>query len=131
MVGYADAELLVGEWLRDTLEVKLWDDPRPPVYQRYTSPLVHLLRGPGSEPLVITLDGALLDCDVYAAEADHARKVAHDIWSAMVFTLPGHTFANGVFVKRVTAEPAPFWISDPKWCRRSATYRVILHGVIP
>lgn len=131
MSGYADPETLVGAWLHDTLGIKVWDDPNPPAYQRYTSPLTHLIRAKGGQEMALTLDEVLLDCDVYAAVADHARDTAQQIWAAMTLQLPKHTFGNGVFVKLSKAFMRPCWTPDPKWYRRSATYRLILHGLVP
>jgi hypothetical protein len=48
----------------------------------------------------------------------------------MVFVLPRTTLPGGIFVKRVQASP-PRWAPDPQIYRRTATYRVLLHGVIP
>lgn len=130
MTGYADPELLVGQWLRDTLNIKVWDDPNPPSNRPFTAPIAHLLRGRSANVVPRSIDDVLLDCDVYAAIADHARNAAMRIWAAMTLQLPLHTFANGVFVKSATATPPPFWIPDPRAYRRSATYRVILHGFV-
>lgn len=129
MTAYADPERLIGDWIRDTLEIKVWEDPKPPADKWINAPIAHVQRSPGGDDLAITLDDALLDVHVYAAVADHARDTANRIWSAMVFQLPKTTFGNGVFVTSATAVMRPVWTPDPKY-RRSATYRVILHGVI-
>lgn len=130
MTGYADPELLVGQWIRDTLNIKVWNDPRPPPNRAFTAPLAHVLRAPSGNPAPLTIDDMLLDCDVYASVADHARDTAARIWSAMTLQLPKTTFANGAFVKASTASTPPFWSPDPKVYRRSATYRVILHALV-
>jgi hypothetical protein len=130
MTGYADPEELVGAWLRDLLGVKLWWDPTPPPNAWSTAAWCWLQRAPGGDDLALTLDDVLLDADVYAANADHGRKVANDIWSAMVLQLPKHTFDNGVFVTRSTCTTRPFWVPSQRGVHRSATYHVIMHGLI-
>ncbi|WP_250029803.1 hypothetical protein [Paractinoplanes maris] len=129
MAGYADPEIVVGEWLRDTLDAKVWVDPKPPANAWTTAPWLWVQRAPSGFDMPLTLDDVLLDCNAYAAEADHARDLGQRVWAAMTLTLPRHTFANGLFVTRVKAEPAPFWAPDPQY-RRSASYRVVLHGLI-
>lgn len=129
MPAYADPELLIAEWLHSVTQLKIWTDPTWQGNERFTAAFVHLQRAPGSDDLALSLDEPLFDVDVYAAKADHARNAAHTIWTAMTFTLPRTTFANGVFVKRVRASP-PTWAPDPKIYRRTASYRVLLHGVI-
>lgn len=130
MTAYADPELTLAEWLHTQLDIKTWADPRLPDNWRYTAPIAHVQRGAGVGSVPLSLDDVTLDIDVYAANADHARATADAIWSAMVFTLPATTFASGVFVTSSTATMQPIWAPDPKIYRRSATYRVILHGVL-
>ncbi len=130
MVAYADPELLVGQWLHEQTGLKVWLDPNWQGNEQFNAAIAHLQRSPGGDNLPLSLDGVLFDCDVYAANADHARNAANLIWSAMTFTLPRHTFGNGVFVKGVTAVTRPCWAPDPKLYRRTAAYSVILHGVI-
>lgn len=128
---YADPERLIGDWIRDTLDIKVWEDPDPPADRWINAPIAHIQRGPGSADLALTLDDVLLDCNVYAKVADHARDTANRIWSAMTFELPLHTFhPSGVFVKSASCPTRPFWAPEPKFYRRSATYRVVLHGLI-
>lgn len=129
MTAYADPELLIAEWLSAVTELKIWTEPRWQGNERFLSAVALLQRAPGRDDLALTLDEATLDVDVYAANPEHARTAANDIWSAMTFQLPRTTFANGVFVKAVRASP-PHWAPDPKVYRRTATYRVMLHGVI-
>ncbi|MET0416059.1 MAG: hypothetical protein ABW022_08565 [Actinoplanes sp.] len=127
---YPDPERLIGDWLRDTLSIKVWEDPKPPADKWITAPLAHVQRSPGGDTLALTLDDVFLDCNVYAANADHARSTANRIWSAMTLQLPRQTFQpSGVFVKSSTCPTRPFWMADSKY-RRVATYRVILHGLI-
>lgn len=130
MVTYADPELLVSGWLKDTLDIVVRADPNLRSDSWNLAPVVHLQRGPGGFDAPVTIDDVLLDCDVYSAVADHARATAHRIWAAMTLDLPGHTFDSGAFVKKVKAQPPPFWGPMQKGFRRSATYRVILHGLI-
>ncbi len=126
---YADPEIVIGEWLRTTLNIKVWADPKPPPNAWTTAPWLWVQRAPSGFDMPLTLDDVLLDCDAYAAEADHARKLGQQVWAAMTLTLPAHTFESGLFVKRVKAEPPPHWAPDPQY-RRSAAYRVVLHGLI-
>ncbi len=130
MVAYADPELLISEWLHQQTGLKIYTDRDWQGNERFVAAFAHLQRSPGSAELPVTLDEVLFDCDVYAASADHARNAANLIWTAMAFTLPRTTFGNGVFVKSVTVPTKPCWAPDPKVNRRTAAYRVILHGVI-
>ena len=129
MVAYADPELLIGAWLHQQTGLKIWTDPRLPGNMRDTAALAHLQRAAGNDDLALSLDEPLLDCDVYAADASHARTAAHTIWQAMAFTLPQTTLPGGIYVKRVQTNP-PRWAPDPQIYRRTATYRVLLHGVV-
>ena len=127
--GYADPELILADWIRDTLSVKVWADPKPPADRWINAPWVWVQRGQAPNGLALTLDDVLLDCDSYAAVADHARDLGQRVRNAMMLTLPLTTFPNGLFVKRVSTESAPAWAPDPGF-RRAAAYRVILHGLI-
>jgi hypothetical protein len=129
MTAYADPETLLATWVHDHLTVKTWADPTLPSNERYLAPIAHIQRAPGTGEVALSLDDVQLDVDVYAAKADHARDTAGAIWSAMVLTLPLTTLPGGIFVKRVSAVP-PYWTPDPRVFRRSATYRVILHGFL-
>lgn len=130
MAEYPDPETTIGEWLRDTLQIKVWLDPDPPSNAWTTAAWLWVQRAPSGFDMPLTMDEALLDCNAYAKEAGHARTLGQKVWAAMTLQLPRHTFDNGLFVKRVKAEPAPFWAPDPQY-RRSASYRVTLHGLIP
>lgn len=130
MTVYADPETLIGAWLKDTLTIKVWADPRPPGNERFTAPLAHVQRAPGLGAVPLSLDDVQLDVDVYAADADHARDTAGAIWSAITLQLPLTTFPGGVLVKYARALTPPMWTPDPKVFRRSATYRVVLHGMV-
>lgn len=129
MTGWADPEVMVGEWLKDLLGVKVWLDPKPPSDRWATAAWLWVQRGQGGDNLPLTLDDVLLDCDAYAANADHARNLGQQVWAAMTVQLPKHTFSNGIFVHSVSAQTRPCWAPDPQF-RRTAAYRVILHGVI-
>ncbi|GIM88755.1 hypothetical protein [Paractinoplanes toevensis] len=129
-LSYADPEILVGEWLKEQLAMtKVWMDPSPPPNAWTTAAWLWVQRAQGGEALALTLDDVLLDIGAYAANADHARKLANKVWPAMTLDLPRTTFESGVFVTGVTCTVRPFWAPDPKF-RREATYRVILHGLI-
>lgn len=130
MTSWADPEILVGEWLRDAVPCKVWLDPNPPAAHWNLAAWAWVQRAQGGDTLALTLDDVLLDIDVYAAEADHARNLANDIWAAMTLRLPRHTFPNGYFVTSCRAFTPPCWAPDPKY-RRTAAYSVILHGVLP
>lgn len=128
MTGYADPELIVSAWLHTATTLKIWTDPRLPSNLRSTAAFVHLQRAAGNDDFALTLDEPLFDVDVYAAQADHAREAANAIWSAMTFQLPRTTLPGGIFVKQVRASP-PRWTPDPQLYRRTASYRVLLHGI--
>jgi hypothetical protein len=85
-------------------------------------------RSPGITDAPLTLDIAVLDIDVYAAVADHARQAANAIKTAMLLHLPRTTFGNGVFVQAVTGG-SPAWAPDPAVYKRTAAYTVTLHGL--
>jgi hypothetical protein len=129
LTGYADPELLIGAWIRDTLKVKVWCDPDAPPNAWASAAWVWVQRGQSLGSVPISLDNPLLDCDSFAAKADHARDLGQALWSAMVLQLPRTTFANGVFVKDVTCFSQPRWAPDPKF-KRAAAYSVILHGFV-
>ena len=129
MAGYPDPELLIAAWIKDTLRVKVWADPNPPSNAWTTAAWVWVQRGQSPNGLALTLDDVLLDCDAYAADADHARDLGRRVRDAMMLTLPLTTLPGGVFVKRVETYSAPAWAPDPKY-RRAAAYRLVLHGFV-
>ncbi|MET8278276.1 hypothetical protein [Micromonospora sp. NPDC005174] len=131
MGGYADPERLVADWLHERMSCKMWADPRLPSDWEFTAPLGHVQRGQGEGDSVLTLDVALLDVDFYAKNADHARQAAERARTELRLNLPGHTWESGVTVSGVTTVAAPFWSPDPAVYRRSAAYRVVLHGLLP
>ncbi len=130
MAGYGDPELLVAQWIVDHLDIPARADPdlRPDWWA--AAPMAHVQRGQGSSGLALSLDDVTLDVDVYGAQAATVRDAAHRIWTAMTLDLPLTTFDNGIFVTGSKAITAPLWAPDPSAFRRSAAYRVILHGVI-
>lgn len=127
---YPDPETLIADWLHDQLDCKMWADPILPQPWEFTAPLGHVQGGSGGAEIALTLDAALLDVDFYAAKAEHARDYANRARSELLLTLPGHTWPSGVTVSAVTTVTAPFWAPDPKVFKRSATYRVVFHGLI-
>ncbi|MEU3452177.1 hypothetical protein ABZ671_00840 [Micromonospora sp. NPDC006766] len=131
MAGYADPELLVSQWLHERLDgCKMWADPELPPDWPFTAPIGHVQRGPGEGDTVLTLDSALLDIDFYAKNADHARQMAGRARDELRLHLPGHTWPSGVTVSAVGTVTAPFWAPDPSVYKRSATYRVVFHGLV-
>lgn len=129
MPAYVDAELFLAGWLKDTLNIKTWADPKLNEGWRYEAPITHVQRAPGEGDTALTLDSALLDVDTLAARADHARATAEQVRYAIRVLLPGYTHPdNGLFVKSTQTLMAPVWLPDPKVYRRSATYRLILHS---
>lgn len=133
MIGYADPELLIAGWLRPLLPDtwKVWRDPRLPTDWPYNAPLVHLQRGQGLGAVPMSLDDVTLDVDVYAKVADHAREAAQLVWSTITLKLPLTTFQpSGVFAKGAWVISPPSWAPDPNVFRRSAAYRVMLHGFV-
>lgn len=129
-LGYADPELLVADWIHQQLNIKTWADPDLPSNHSFTAPIAHVQRGAGFGGLALTLDDVTLDIDVLAARTDHARETASDIWAAMTLRLPGTTFPSGVFVKLCEATTAPLWTPASGVKRRSAAYRMVLHGLV-
>lgn len=130
-LGYADPEILVGNWLRAVLggQVKVWLDPKPPADRWITAPWVWVQRGQGLGQAPLSLDYVLLDCDAYAANADHARALGQRVWAAMTLQLPQTTFENGAFVKSCIKFAGPSWAPDPKF-KRAAAYEVVLHSIV-
>jgi len=128
--GYTDPEVLIGRWLHELLGLKVRADPGLPDQWKYTAPLVHVQRGQSLASLALTLDDVTLDVDTYAENADHARQVARDVGTAIEFHLPKTTFLDGTFVTYAAAISRPMWAPDPALFRRTAAYRVILHGVV-
>jgi hypothetical protein len=128
VTGYADPELLISGWLAEQLGAKTWADPRLPSNWNFTAPVGHVQRGQGEADTWLTLDSVLLDVDWYAKDADHARTLAERTRSAVRLLLPGHTWPDGTTVSGTFTVTAPFWAPDPSVFRRSATYRVVLHG---
>jgi hypothetical protein len=131
MAGYADPELMISAWLGARLGgVKVWADPILPANWNFTAPIGHVQRGAGEGDTALTLDAVLLDVDWYAADADHARTMAEQCRTELRLNLPLHTFPNGVLCAAVQTVTAPFWAPDPVVFRRSASYRVILSGMV-
>lgn len=131
MTGYGDPELLVGDWLKGVLGVqrKVWKDPNLPADWDFNAPLVHIQRGQGLGQVPLSLDDVTLDVNVYAKVADHARTVAQTVWSAMILQLP-LTSLGSILVKGSWVLSPPTWAPDPSVYRRSAAYRVMLHGFV-
>jgi hypothetical protein len=130
VTGYADPELLVSKWLAVRLGIKVFVDPVLPANSWAQAPVAHMLRGRDQGDAQLTLDVALLDVDVYSAIPDHARETAEAIRGVLRLELPRYTFDNGAFVTAVQTVMAPCWTPDPKVSRRSASYRVGLHGMV-
>lgn len=131
MTGYPDPETLVADWLKTVLPGrKVWADPRLPADWPFTAPIGHVQRGTDAGEVALSLDVALLDIDWVAKNADHARQAAADTRDQMMLNLPRYTFPNGIFVKAVQTVTAPCWTPSESLYRRSATYRVTLHGLI-
>jgi hypothetical protein len=129
VTGYADPETLIADWLHVQTDYKMWADPRLPADWPFNAPIGHVQRGTDAGDVALSLDVALLDIDFYAKRADTAREAAAAVRDLMLLTLPLYTFPTGVFVKAVTGG-IPIWAPDPSLHRRSATYRVTLHGLI-
>jgi hypothetical protein len=130
MVAYADPELLISEWLHEQTGRKAWCDPELPHNYSFTAPIYHVQRGQGEGDNVLTLDSAIIDLDTLAQNADHARSAAQEAWSLMRLTLPLHVFDGGIFITGVQTLSAPCWTPATGVYRRSAAYRVFLHGLI-
>ncbi len=130
MAGYPDGENLVTKWLQAQLGAQMTDDPDILQYAPFHEPLGHVQRAAGEGDTRLTLDSMILDIDWLAEVADHAREFAHRTWNLMRFELPLHTFDNGIFCTGVQTLSAPAWAPATGVYRRSASYRVILHGLI-
>jgi hypothetical protein len=129
-LAYADPETLIASWVTETLSTKTWADPRLPGNWNFTAPITHIQRGQGLGQAPLSLDDVTLDFDTYAADADHARRTASRIWSAVTLRLPLVTFDNGIFVKGAWCLSPPSWAPDPAVYRRTAAYRIVLHGFV-
>ncbi len=127
---YADGETRIAEWLRTRLECKMWADPRLPADHDFTAPIGHLQRAPGEGDTALTLDAGIYDLDFYGAEPDRVRAYAEQARAELRLNLPQHTWADGVTVTGVFTVSAPTWGPGLGLYRRSAAYRIILHGVI-
>ena len=127
---YADPELRIAEWLNAQLDAKCHADPDLTPYLPFREPLGHVQRSPGEGDTRLSLDSVILDIDWYAELADHARDYAQRTWSLMRLTLPQYTWDDGVNVNGVQTLSAPYWGPATGTYRRSAAYRVFLHGVI-
>lgn len=125
---WADPETLIGDWLKD-LGHHVRIDPHLRADSWANAPVTHVQRSPGFGGLALTLDDPLFDFDTYAARADHAREEAGKLWAAMTLQLPRTTLPGGIFVTKVEATP-PCWAPASGVYRRTAAYRVILHGVL-
>lgn len=130
MSDYGDPELLIAGWIVSELGIACRADPNLRPDSWAMAPVAHVQRGQGAGRLALTLDDCTLDVDVYSSVAAHARETAQRIWVAMTLELPLTTFENGIFVTHVSATTAPCWAPDPSAFRRTAAYRVILHGLI-
>ncbi|GAA0494770.1 hypothetical protein Ade02nite_19750 [Paractinoplanes deccanensis] len=130
MAGYADGELLVAEWLQAQLGAQVHADPDIAKHMPFHTPAGHVQRAAGEGDTALTVDSMILDVDWYAEDADPAREYAHRTWNLMRLNLPLHTFGNGVLCKAVFTISAPSWAPATGVFRRSAAYRVILHGLI-
>jgi hypothetical protein len=127
---YADPELLISTWLGAQTGKKTWADPVLPSTWTFAAPIGHVQRGAGEGDTVLTLDSVLLDIDWIAKVADHARECAEQTRALMRLTLPLTTFEGGPFVTGVQTVMAPCWTPATGVYRRSATYRVWLHGIV-
>ncbi len=129
MAGYGDPELLVAQWIQDTLQIPCRADPDLQPTWWANAPMAHVQRGQGFGQAPLSLDDVTLDVDVYGKVADNVRAAAHQIWMAITLDLPLTTFPNGILVKLAAATAPPAWAPDPDSFRRAAAYRVILHGI--
>ncbi len=130
MAGYPDGEALVSRWLHEQTGAQVYDDPDISQYMPFREPVAHVQRAAGEGDTRLTLDSMILDVDWFAEVADRAREYARQAWSLLRFELPLTTFDNGIFVTGVQTISAPSWAPATGVYRRSAAYRVILHGLI-
>lgn len=127
---YADPETRIAEWLHTKLKCKMWADRDLPANYDFTAPIGHLQRAAGEGDSVLTLDTAVLDLDFYGRDADRVRAYAEQARYEIRLNLRGYTWPDGVTVNGATTISAPTWAPDPQVFRRTAAYRVILHGLI-
>ena len=132
MATYADPELLVSRWLEERLGRKVWADNRLQGDWWTMAPVALLTRGFGEGDTQLTLDAGTYDLDWYGKNADHVREWAEKARGALRFELPLHTFENGIFVTGVQTISAPSWAPEFERgvYRRTAAYRVIMHGIV-
>jgi hypothetical protein len=129
MTTYADPELLISTWLH-TRGHLVRADPHLRSDSWTRAPITHIQRTPGYGGLALTLDDPLLDFDTYAGQAATARDESNALWAVMTLELPKTTLPGGIFVMKVDATP-PCWAPATNGAyRRTAAYRVILHGLI-
>lgn len=131
MIGDAEPEVLIGKRLHTLTGYKIWTDPELPGNERFTAPMGHLQRASDSSGSQITLDAGLYDLDFYAQDADKAREAARKAHMALTLALPSTMLSGLIFVKSVQVQTAPFWAPSTGVKRRSASYRIYLHGFVP
>jgi len=130
VTSYADPELLITGWLKARGH-HVRADPHLPANSWAKAPITHIQRGQGFGGLALTLDDVLLDFDTYSAKAETAREEAHALWGVMTFELPHATLPGNIFVTTTSVQTAPLWTPSTNGVyRRTAAYRVVLHGVV-
>lgn len=94
----------------------------------YHLPVVTIVRSGGADR-VLTLDEAVVDVDVYAADYQHARDLAELIRRHVRLNLPGH-HAGGLVVSRTGTNTGPIsrpWLAE-NIHRVGATYDLTVHA---
>jgi hypothetical protein len=78
---------------------------------------------------ILTLDQAVVDVDVYAADRAAARLLSDQIRSDFRLHLSGYVFGGGV-VAKVETSSGPVWVpyDNTNVRRYTATYRVTVHS---
>jgi hypothetical protein len=130
VTAYADAETRLATWLHGRLGCKVWADPELPHNYDFNAPIGWLQRSAGEGDSALTLDSGIYDLGFYGKTADHVRTYAEKARYEIRYVLPGYTWDDGVTVSGTFTVSAPFWAPDPSVFRRSAAYRVVLHGLI-
>lgn len=123
---YADVELMLTGFVRTRRSVHTATETPADLT---TLPVVVVRRLPAGGAAVITLDVAIVDVDVYAADRAAARLLSEQIRSDFTLHLAGY-IANGGVISNVESASAPAWVPYDNTSLRkySATYRVTVHS---
>lgn len=125
-MAYIDVELLLTTWIHATRGVKCVTEL--PSNLADVLPVVQVQRIAGAD-VELTLDQAVVDIDVYAADRASARLLADQVRHDMRLNLHGYTGGGGV-VALVEVASGPHWLpyDNTNLRRYQASYRVTVHS---